>query len=83
MKDKEKREAIACYYASISEIDKQFGRLLDYLEEKGQLENTLVILTADHGEMLGAHGLYCENISAFEEIYNIPIIKRKQKVKKI
>ncbi len=74
MTDREKREAAACYYASITEIDAQFGRLLDRLEAAGELENTVVVLTADHGELLGAHGLYCKNFSAYEEIYNIPLI---------
>ena len=72
--DREHREAAACYYASISEIDQQFGRLLERVERAGQLENTIVVMTSDHGELLGAHGLYCKNIGAFEEIYNIPLV---------
>jgi arylsulfatase A-like enzyme len=74
MTDRERREAAACYYASITEIDRQFGRLIHLLEEMGKLENTIIVLTSDHGELLGAHGLYCKNYSAFEEIYNIPLI---------
>ena len=31
-------------------------------------------MTSDHGDFLGAHGLYCKNIGAFEEAYNIPLI---------
>ncbi len=72
--DREHREAAACYYASISEIDEQFGRLLDRVERAGQLENTIVVLTSDHGDLLGAHGLYCKNVGAFEEAYNIPMV---------
>lgn len=72
--DRQHREAAACYYASITEIDQQFGRLLDRLETAGQLENTIIVLTSDHGELLGAHGLYCKNFSAAEEIYNIPLV---------
>lgn len=71
---RERREAMACYYASISEIDTQFGRLIDRAEAAGQLENTIVVVTSDHGELLGAHGLYCKNISAFEEVYHIPML---------
>lgn len=70
----EKREARACYYSSISEIDGQFGRLLDYLEASGQWENTVIVMTADHGDLLGAHGLFFKDISAFEEIFRIPLI---------
>jgi arylsulfatase A-like enzyme len=74
MTDRERREAATCYYASITEIDAQFGRLLDRLAAAGALEDTLVVLTADHGELLGAHGLYCKNFSGYEEIYNVPLI---------
>jgi arylsulfatase A-like enzyme len=74
MTDRERREAAACYYASITEIDAQFGRLLGLLDSSGALDDTIVVLTADHGELLGAHGLYCKNFSAYEEIYNVPLI---------
>ena len=72
--DRQKREAAICYYAAITEIDQQFGRLIDKVEAAGQLDNTIIILTSDHGELLGAHGLYCKNISAFEEVYHIPML---------
>ncbi len=74
MTDYQKKQAIACYYATVSEIDSQFGRLIDKLEAAGQLDNTIIVVTTDHGELLGAHGLYCKNFSASEEIYNIPLI---------
>lgn len=74
LSESQKREARACYYGSITEIDDQFGRLLNFLEESGQLENTVVVMTADHGDLLGAHGLFFKDISAFEEIYRIPMI---------
>lgn len=74
MSDHQKREAAACYYASITEIDAQYGRLITKLEKTGELENTIVVFTSDHGELLGAHGLYCKNVGAFEEVYNIPLI---------
>ncbi len=70
----QKKEAAACYWASITEIDQQFGHLLDQLEAAGELDRTIVIMTSDHGEFLGAHGLYQKNVSAFEEAYQIPLI---------
>lgn len=70
----QKRTARACYYASITEIDAQFGRLLDLLEESGQLDNTIIVMTSDHGDLLGAHGLFFKDISAFEEIYRVPLL---------
>lgn len=72
--DDERREAMACYYGSISEIDSLFGKLIDKIDSYGVAENTIVVLTADHGELLGAHGMYTKNVSASEEIYNIPLI---------
>lgn len=74
MTDRQKREAAACYYAQITEIDQQFGKLMDRIEQAGQLENTIVVLTSDHGELLGAHGLFCKNFTGAEEIYNVPMI---------
>jgi arylsulfatase A-like enzyme len=74
MTRRQKQEAAVCYWASITEIDAQYGRLLDLLETSGQLDDTIVVLTSDHGELLGAHGLYCKNVSGFEEVYNIPMI---------
>jgi len=67
-------DAAACYYASITEADEYWGRILDVLEESGDLDNTVIIFTSDHGDLLGAHGMYCKNISAFEEIYHIPLL---------
>ena len=43
-------EATACYYASVSLIDAQVGRLLDVLDETGQAEKTIVVYTTDHGD---------------------------------
>lgn len=72
--EEQKREARACYYASITEIDAQFGRVLDALAASGQAENTIVVMMSDHGDLLGAHGLFFKDISAFEEIYRLPFI---------
>jgi arylsulfatase A-like enzyme len=74
MTERQHQEAAACYYASITEIDAQFGRLIDRLEQAGLLDDTIIVFTSDHGESLGAHGLYCKNFSASEEIYRIPLI---------
>jgi arylsulfatase A-like enzyme len=68
------REAMACYYASITEIDELFGRILAQVDAAGQADNTIVVVTSDHGELLGAHGLWTKNIMAAEECYNIPLI---------
>ena len=51
------REEIAAYYAAITAIDDQVGRLLRVLQETGQDENTIILFTSDHGDMLGSHGM--------------------------
>lgn len=52
------REEWAQYYASVTMIDDQVGRLLDELDAQGELSNTLVVYTGDHGHMNGHHGLF-------------------------
>ncbi|WP_414664766.1 sulfatase family protein [Horticoccus sp. 23ND18S-11] len=51
------KEEIAAYYAAITAIDDQVGRLLQTLKETGQDENTIILFTSDHGDMLGSHGM--------------------------
>jgi len=74
--EREHREAAACYYASITEIDEVYGSLIKVVEDAGQLDNTIVIVSSDHGELLGAHGLYCKNLTASQEIYHVPLVFR-------
>lgn len=74
MSERQWREALACYYGRITELDRQFGRLIDQLEESGQLEETLVLMLSDHGRYVGAHGFDAHNFGAFEEIYNVPLL---------
>jgi arylsulfatase A-like enzyme len=72
--EQEQREAAACYYASITEVDHIIGNLIDKIAQAGQADKTIIVLASDHGELLGAHGLYLKTVSAFEEVYNIPLI---------
>jgi len=74
LSDEQRTLAAKCYYASITEIDAQFGLLLDDLEGRGLDENTVVVLTTDHGDFLGAHGMYCKNLGAWEEAYKVPLV---------
>ncbi len=63
------------YFGMISAVDREIGRLVDYLRDRGLWENTVIIVTADHGEQLGDHGLK-EKIGWFEESHHIPLIWR-------
>lgn len=51
------KEEIAAYYAAITALDDQVGRLLATLKETGADENTVILFTSDHGDMLGNHGM--------------------------
>jgi arylsulfatase len=64
----------AAYYAMIKLIDDQLGRILEALEESGQRENTVVIFTSDHGEMLGDHGLIQKGCRFYEGLVRVPLI---------
>ena len=66
---------IANYYALIAELDIWVGRMLDKLDELGLANNTLVIFTSDHGEMLGAHGMREKNVF-YEESVHVPLLVR-------
>ena len=69
--------AVRYYYARVSMIDSQIGRLYDTLEQNGTLENTVLIFTADHGETLGSHGgLLDKGWHHFEETHHVPLIIR-------
>lgn len=54
-KGQQLKEFQACYYAMISEVDYNVGRLLDFLEAKDLKKDTLILFTSDHGEYLGDH----------------------------
>lgn len=68
------QEIKAAYYAMIELIDDEFGRLVDYLEDSGQLENTLIVFHSDHGEMLGDHGLLYKGCRFFEGLVHVPLM---------
>lgn len=65
------------YFAAVYGIDEQFGRIMRYLRENGMEEDTLVVLSADHGEMLGSHGLMSKNVW-YEESIHIPLLMRQK-----
>lgn len=64
----------ASYYGMIELIDWNVGRMIESLEKTGQRENTLVIFTSDHGEMLGDHGLYAKGCRFYEGLVHVPLI---------
>jgi arylsulfatase A-like enzyme len=69
----EVQQELACYYAVISHLDEQIGRIFKALDESGQRENTLVVFTADHGLAIGSHGLVGKQ-NMYEHTINVPLI---------
>ena len=63
------------YFAAIAGLDDNFGRLLDCIEQKGLHDNTIIVLTADHGEMMGSHGIMAKHVW-YEESVGIPFAIR-------
>jgi len=61
------------YCAAIELIDEKVGEILDALERRGQLDDTYILFSADHGEMLGDHGLYTKSV-AYEASLRVPLI---------
>ncbi|MBL7005929.1 MAG: sulfatase-like hydrolase/transferase [Spirochaetia bacterium] len=68
------RELVGLYYDTTAMIDHQIGRLLDYLADRGLRENTIVVLSADHGDMTGSHGGQLDKGMLYQEAQHIPMI---------
>lgn len=64
---------LQAYYANVSYMDAQVGRVLDALEEKGLADNTIVVFTSDHGYLLGHHHKF-QKQHLFEEATRVPFI---------
>jgi arylsulfatase A-like enzyme len=72
------RKDLAGYYAHCAALDDCIGKLLTTLEETGLDQNTIVVFTSDHGDMLGSHGKY-EKQKPFDESIRVPFLIRLPK----
>ncbi|MGD8240585.1 MAG: sulfatase-like hydrolase/transferase [Armatimonadota bacterium] len=71
------REFLRVYYAMVALIDDQVGRVLEALDATGQADDTVLIFTADHGDMMGGHGMVWKSTSAFyDEVARVPLLIR-------
>jgi|SaaInlStandDraft_4_1057021.scaffolds.fasta_scaffold05252_3 arylsulfatase A-like enzyme len=68
------KRCLASYYALITCIDMEIGRVLDALREQGELDNTIIFFTADHGDFAGEHGLFHKNFGIYDSIQRIPFL---------
>jgi len=71
----EARQLRATYWGNMTEVDHQLGVLLDHLDASGQADDTLVVLTSDHGDQMGDHWLV-EKLGWWDESYHVPLIVR-------
>lgn len=65
---------IDAYDGAIAYVDTYIGNLLEELQKRGLAENTMVVLTADHGELFGEHGLLEHTNSLYREVIHVPLI---------
>lgn len=71
---KSTREVIARYNGAIRYVDSNIERLMTYLSETGALEDTLFVVTADHGESLTEHEIYFDHHGLYDETIHVPLI---------
>ena len=69
------RRLKANYYGLVTMVDNAYGRVLKALEESGQADNTIIVYTSDHGEMMGDHGLMQKSVF-YEEATRVPLTIR-------
>lgn len=75
------RKKFGEYYGAIEGLDDNFGRIMEYLDREGLTEDTIVVLSADHGDCMGSHGLMGKNIW-YDESIRIPLYIRGPQVVK-
>lgn len=73
MSEEQEKKAVAAYYASVSYMDAQVGKVLKTLKDEGLEDNTIVIFTSDHGFHLGEHRFWMK-VSLHEESVRVPMI---------
>ncbi|HHY82895.1 MAG TPA: sulfatase-like hydrolase/transferase [Clostridiales bacterium] len=74
--DEAYKTIIAKYYGMITFIDDQIGRILNYLKKCGEYDNTIIIFTADHGELMGDHRLLFKGPFHYDSLIRVPMIMK-------
>lgn len=71
-----RRRPVDLYHGAIRHLDGEVGALIDELERRGKLDNTVLVITSDHGEQFGEHGLWEHGNSTYAPAIQIPLIIR-------
>ncbi len=74
-----RREELAGYYSHVTALDRCFGRLMDVLDETGSADDTIVVFTSDHGDMLGSQGCQRKQ-KPWDESIMVPFLLRYPRV---
>ncbi len=67
------RKLIARYWGLVSEVDEYIGKIINKLKQLGLYDNTIIVLTSDHGDMMGAHHMVEKQVM-FEEAVRVPLL---------
>lgn len=62
------------YDGAIAWVDEQLGRLFEYLESRDILEETMIVVTADHGHNFGEHGIFSDNTGLYDTSIHVPLV---------
>jgi arylsulfatase A-like enzyme len=65
---------VAAYDDEIAYMDREIGRLVSYLKSSGQYDKTVLLLTADHGEVFGNHNCYTHTYHMWEQALRVPLV---------
>jgi len=77
------RQITTCYNAMVTFLDSEIGRVIEALKECRVYDNTIIIVTSDHGTMHGGHGLVGHfGATPYEEVYRVPFVARGPGIKK-
>ncbi|UJF18191.1 sulfatase [Vibrio sp. SS-MA-C1-2] len=67
------------YFASVTGVDQQFGRIIQQVKDMGEWDNTVIIFTSDHGDMLCSHGIEEEKNCIYNEAFSVPFLLKSAK----
>ncbi len=72
--ERELRKALAVYYGMVRHLNDQVARLVDFLEERGVLDNTIIIYSSDHGDYAGEHRMFGKSCTLYDCLVRVPSI---------